>query len=507
MRDSRRQWTLVLALGVIVALGLMIPIGASHFWPAAARSVAVSASAADKTDPEPTAALDAVQKFSEAFRWVAKKVQPAVVAVSVTKSVDESASPLDDEDFFRRFFGREMPGMPRGGKGGGNGSHKYEQQGLGSGVIIEPDGYILTNNHVVAGADEIKVHLMDGRDLKAKVIGTDPPTDLALIQVKAEKLPSLALGDSDKVEVGDWVLAIGAPFGLQETVTSGIISAKGRQNVGIADYEDFLQTDAAINPGNSGGPLVNMRGEVVGVNTAIASRSGGYMGVGFAVPSNMVSEIIKRLRKGGEVVRGWLGVSIQKLTEEMADSMGLKVKEGVLVSQVFDGGPAGKGGLKAGDVVVDFNGKPVKTPQELQTAVAWTEPGKSADLTVVRNGKEEHVKITVEKRSEHPEAQAQATAPAEVKDLGIQVGAVTPEAAERFGYKIGGGVLITKVGPQSLGAQAGLEEGMLIIQANRKEIHSVAEFTEAMKNADLAKGVPLLVRMGNNQIFVLIKKQ
>jgi serine protease Do len=483
----------------------MVPIGASHFWPAAGKSVAVSAAAADKADPEPTAALDAVQKFSEAFRWVAKKVQPSVVAVSVTKSVEESASPFDDEDFFHHFFGRELPNMPRGN--GGNRPHKFEQQGLGSGVIIEADGYILTNNHVVAGADEIKVHLMDGRDLKAKVIGTDPPTDLALIQVKGDRLPALALGDSDKVEVGDWVLAIGAPFGLQETVTSGIISAKGRANVGISDYEDFLQTDAAVNPGNSGGPLVNMRGEVIGINTAIASRSGGSMGVGFAVPSHMVSEIVKRLRKGGEVVRGWLGVSIQKLTEEMAESMGLKVKEGVLVSQVFDGGPAGKGGLKAGDVIIDYSGKPVKTPLELQTVVAWTEPGKSAEMTVLRNGKEERLKITVEKRSEHPETQAHATAPAEVKDLGIQVGPVTPEAAERFSYKVGGGVLITKVTPSGLGAQAGLEEGMLVIQANRKDVHSVAEFTEAMKGADLAKGVPFLVRMGNNQIFVLIKKQ
>ena len=225
MWDSKRHRTLVLALGAIVACGLMVPIGASHFWPTAGKSVAVSASAADKADPEPTAALDAVQKFSEAFRWVAKKVQPSVVAVSVTKSVEESASPFGDEDFFHRFFGRELPNMPHGN--GGNRPHRFEQQGLGSGVIIEADGYILTNNHVVAGADEIKVHLMDGRDLKAKVIGTDPPTDLALIQVKAERLPALALGDSDKTEVGDWVLAIGAPFGLQETVTSGIISAKG----------------------------------------------------------------------------------------------------------------------------------------------------------------------------------------------------------------------------------------------------------------------------------------
>ena len=231
------------------------------------------------------------------------------------------------------------------------------------------------------------------------------------------------------------------------------------------------------------------------------------MGVGFAVPSNMIAEIMKRLRKGGEVVRGWLGVSIQKLTEDMADSMGLKVKEGVLVSQVFDGGPAGKGGVKAGNVVIDYNGKHVKTPLELQTAVAWTDPGKSADVTVVRNGKEERLKVTVEKRSEHPEALAHAAVPAEVKDLGIQVGPVTPEAAERFGYKVGQGVLITKVTPSGLGAQSLLEEGMLIIQANRKEIHSVADFTEAMKGVDLAKGVPLLVRMGNNQIFVLIKKQ
>jgi serine protease Do len=332
---------------------------------------------------------------------------------------------------------------------------------------------------------------------------------VALIKVKADRLPSAEFGDSDKMQVGDWVLAIGAPFGLEWTVTAGIISATGRHNVGIADYESFIQTDAAINPGNSGGPLVNMHGQVIGLNTAIASRSGGNMGVGFAVPANLAKEVVKRLRETGKVVRGWLGVGIQKLTPEMAESMKLKTDEGVLVSQVFEGGPADKAGIKAGDVVLEFSGKALKTPDELQTAVAWTAPGAKADIVVLRDGKRQTLKVTVETRAEQPEAAiSQAPgAPSNLKDLGIEVGNVTPEAAQRYGYKAGQGVLITDADAGGLGGLAGLRAGMLILQAGGQKVASVAELKQVMAKADLAKGIPMLVRAGDRQMFVLIKKR
>jgi serine protease Do len=410
------------------------------------------------------------------------------------------------DDFLRRFFGlqpEEGP-LPKGKAP----SRKFQRQGLGSGVIVDSGGYILTNNHVVEGADEILVHLADEREFKAKVIGTDPPTDIAVIQVKAADLPVAQLGDSDKAEVGDWVIAVGAPFGLEQTVTAGIISATGRSNVGITDYEQFLQTDAAINPGNSGGPLVDMRGQVIGINTAIASRSGTYMGIGFAVPIDLAREVMKRIRETGHVTRGWLGVGIQRLTPELAESMKVKSDEGVLVSQVMEGGPAEKAGLKAGDVITEFGGKAVKTPDELQNTVAWTAPGTRADMVVLRDGKRQTLKVTVDKRPEQPEALAAAPgAPSNLKDLGIDVSAVTPEAAKEYGYTPGQGVLVTGVDPAGLGAAVGLRPGMLIIQAAGQKVGTVAALREALSKADAAKGIPMLVRAGDRQMFVLIKKR
>jgi len=303
------------------------------------------------------------------------------------------------------------------------------------------------------------------------------------------------------------VIAIGAPFGLEWTVTAGIVSATSRHGVGVADYESFIQTDAAINPGNSGGPLINTRGQVIGLNTAIASQSGGYQGVGFAVPSNLARQVMEQLRKTGEVVRGWLGVSIQKLTPELAESMKLKATAGVLVSQALEGGPAEKAGLKTGDVIVEFGGKPVKSPDELQTAVAWTAPGTKVDVVVMRDGKRVDLKVTVEKRAAGVEMAAAPGAPSALKDLGIQVSGITPDAIQKYGYKPGQGVLITKVDPGGLGDMAGLKAGMLILKVGDQAVKSVAELETAMGKVDLAKGVPLLVRSGQNQIFVLLKKQ
>ncbi|MCX5684772.1 MAG: Do family serine endopeptidase, partial [Planctomycetota bacterium] len=399
MRDIRLLIVLAASMGMIVLGGVVVPAALNALAPLAARPAsAMAAEPVAKTEEPLPPALAEVDRLSAAFREVAKRVKPAVVSVTTTQTLTASESPFGDmgDDFLRRFFGQGGPSTAPRGKAPA--PRKFQRQGLGSGVIVSPDGYIMTNNHVVEEAQEISVHLSDGREFKAKVIGTDPPTDVAVIKIMAENLPVAPLGDSDKAEVGDWVLAIGSPFGLEETVTAGIISATGRSNVGITDYEQFLQTDAAINPGNSGGPLVNMRGQVIGINTAIASRSGGYAGIGFAVPANMVREVMKRIRETGHVTRGWLGVGIQRLTPELADSMKLKADQGVLVSQIMEGGPADKGGLKAGDVVVEYAGKPVKTPGELQNTVAWTAPGTKAEIVVVRDGKRQTLTVTVEKR-------------------------------------------------------------------------------------------------------------
>jgi serine protease Do len=508
MRDIRLLIVLAASLGLIVVGGVLVPAALNAVAPPAARPAGAMAAEAVTKAEEPLPPVPAdVDRLSAAFREVAKRVKPAVVSVTTSQTMTVPESPLGDmgDDFLRRYFGQGGPSAAPRGKAP---ARKFQRQGLGSGVIVSPDGYILTNNHVVEEAQEIAVHLADGREFKAKVIGADPPTDVAVIKIMAENLPVATLGDSDKAEVGDWVLAIGSPFGLEETVTAGIISATGRSNVGITDYEQFLQTDAAINPGNSGGPLVNMRGQVIGINTAIASRSGGYAGVGFAVPANMVREVMKRIRETGHVTRGWMGVGIQRLTHERAESMNLKADQGVLISQVMEGGPADKAGIKAGDVVLEYAGKPVKTPGELQNTVAWTAPGTKAGVVVLRDGKRHTLTVTVEKRPEQPEALAAAPgAPAGFKELGIEVSNVAPEAARQFGYKPGQGVLITDVETGGPGAMAGLRPGMLILQVAGQNVTSVSALREALAKADAAKGIPMQVRAGDRRMFVLLKKR
>jgi len=495
---------LVVSMAVIVAGGLGVPFLWTLTTPGERAAVSSASGAETALKDIPSDALAIADKLSELYRAAAGRVSPAVVAVSTSATVTEQISPFGDlpDDMLRKFFGQEMPGF-----GPQSPPQKFERRGLGSGVIVDAEGYILTNNHVVKDAQDIKVHLQDGRDFKAKVNSTDPMTDVAVIKIEATHLPTAELGDSDKMQPGDLVIAIGAPFGLEWTVTAGIVSATSRHGVGVADYESFIQTDAAINPGNSGGPLINTRGQVIGLNTAIASQSGGYQGVGFAVPSNLARQVMEQLRKTGEVVRGWLGVSIQKLTPELAESMKLKATAGVLVSQALEGGPAEKAGLKTGDVIVEFGGKPVKSPDELQTAVAWTAPGTKVDVVVMRDGKRVDLKVTVEKRAAGVEMAAAPGAPSALKDLGIQVSGITPDAIQKYGYKPGQGVLITKVDPGGLGDMAGLKAGMLILKVGDQAVKSVAELETAMGKVDLAKGVPLLVRSGQNQIFVLLKKQ
>ena len=504
MRDVRLLLVLVSALAIIIVSGVAVP--ALFMW-ATTGEVHVAGpearAAPEKLEPLPPVP-EGLDRLSERFRAVAKHIRPAVVAIGVSKTVEASPMPFG-EDFLRRFFGRQF----RGG-----GGRRFEQRGLGSGVIVSADGYILTNNHVVAEADEITVRLSDGREFAAEVIGTDPPSEIAVVQIKADgELPVAKLGDETTMEVGDWVLAVGSPFGLEQTVTSGIISATGRQNVGITEYENFIQTDAAINPGNSGGPLVNMNGEVVGINTAIASRSGGYMGIGFAVPISMAKNVMSRLVEEGEVVRGWLGVSIQPLTPEMAESMDVSSEEGVLISQVFDGTPAAEGGIKAGDVILTYNGEPVNEPSQLQSRVAWTKPGTEAKVVLIRGGKRKTMTVRIATRPEQAELARAARGggggggSADLEELGFQVSGVTPEAEERYGYKPGQGVLVTSVKAGSLASRAGLEEGMLILQVGGKDVSRVRDLEKIVEEADLKRGLPLLVRAGDRQMFMLLKKK
>jgi len=502
MRDVRLLLVLALAMGIIVVGGVAIPMLLSAVSPGGEPLARPQAQAKlDKLEPLPPMP-DELDRLSERFRAVAKHVKPAVVAVGVTKVVEGSPSPFGD-DFFRRFFGPQF-------RGPGGGSRQFQQRGLGSGVIVSEDGYILTNNHVVAEADEITVRMADGTEYSAEVIGTDPPSEIAVVKIDAKDLPVARLGDNESMEVGDWVLAVGAPFGLEQTVTSGIISATGRRGVGITEYENFIQTDAAINPGNSGGPLVNMRGEVVGINTAIASRSGGYMGIGFAVPINMARKVMDRLVEEGEVVRGWLGVSIQPLTPDMAESMGIEDGEGALVSQIFEGTPAADAGMEEGDVVVSFDGKAVAGPSELQSIVGWTKPGNRARVVVMRDGKKKTLTVKVAERPEQPgmaRAVPRRDKSSTLDELGIEVSNVTEEAKQRYGYEPGSGVLVTDVEPGSVAARAELQEGMLILQVAGEDVDSVDALERIVKDANLARGLPLLVRMGDRQMFVLLKKR
>ncbi len=422
-----------------------------------------------------TKAITLALELSKAFAQVAKKAGPAVVFVQVEKVVERApamepfpfGSPFDffGPDFFERFFRQRFP-------------RKFKQMGAGSGFIISPDGYILTNNHVVANASKVTVKLADGREFKAKIVGTDPASDVAVLKIEADHLPVLPLGDSDKIEVGEWVIAIGNPFGLTQTVTVGVISAKGRSGVGITDYEDFIQTDAAINPGNSGGPLVNLRGEAIGMNTAIFTRSGGYMGIGFAIPINMVKVITKQLIEKGKVVRGWLGVVIQNLNEPLAKSFGLEKPEGALVTEVAEGSPAAKAGLKSGDVIVEYNGKPVRNVAELRTMVALTPPGTKVKMVIIRDGKRRELEVTI---GQQPQSFGLLSGQDRfLKKLGFSVRTLTPDLAERFGYGTAKGVIISSVEPGSPAAIAGLTPGLLVVEVNHKKVKNMEDFAQAL---------------------------
>ena len=374
---------------------------------------------------------------------------------------------------------------------------------MGSGVIVDPSGYILTNNHVVGFADEIDVRLWDRREFRAELIGTDEKTDLAVIKIKANDLVAATLGDSDNLHIGEWVVAAGNPFGLDNSITQGIVSATGRSNVGIVDYEDFIQTDAAINPGNSGGPLVNLKGEVIGINSAIFSRSGGYMGIGFAIPVNMARTVMKSLIKDGRVVRGWLGVAIQDLDKDMAASFGFKGTEGALIGDLTPDGPADRAGIKQGDIVVRYDGQVVTNVTQLRNLVAATKPGERVDLIVFRDGTEKSLRVKIgELKAEQRGIDAQEEPSLEI---GVAIQAITPEIAQQLGVSSDEGVVVSGVEPGSVAESAGLRVRDVILKINGKSVNSVQEFRDLMKKSDLAKGVRLTVQSGDFQRYVFLK--
>ncbi len=454
------------------------------------------------TAPQPTLPGGSGQTFVD----IAKAVKPAVVNIYATKNTGRGEGPHStpfDDPFFRRFFGDEF-------------FRKFDQQpkdrkerGLGSGVIVESNGLIITNNHVVGKADEIRVTLSDKREFKAKLIGTDPKTDVAVVRIDATGLPTVPWADSDRLEVGEFVLAVGNPFGLTQTVTLGIVSALGRA-AGIAEYEDFIQTDAAINPGNSGGALVNVRGELVGINTAIFSQSGGNMGIGFAVPSNMAQSIMGQLVQTGKVVRGWLGVSIQDLTPELASQFGLGDTKGVLVSDVMEDSPAKKAGFERADVIVEYDGKPMDSPAHLRNAVAQTPVGKKVTVKIIRDKKPKTIELAI---AEQPKTMAQSgdedggesVTPTGVLS-GLDVRELTEELANRYGLKSGErGVVVVRVKPGTPAEEIGVREGDLIMEINREAVTSVRAYEKIAGKLPKDHPVLLLLKRQGRTIYLTLR--
>ena len=445
--------------------------------------------------------VDLLTRTGRAMAEVTAAVKPGIVNILTTRTVKVGGGqdPFLDDPFFKRFFGDQF-GRQR------QQPREQKSSGLGSGVIVSPDGYIITNSHVVKDADEIKVTLTDKREFIGKIIGSDLKTEIAVIKIDAKGLPTVPWGNSDKLQVGEVVLAVGNPFGLNQTVTMGIVSALGRANVGIADYEDFIQTDAAINPGNSGGALVNVKGEVVGINTAIYSTSGGYQGIGFAIPSNMVKSIMESLIKRGKVVRGWLGVSIQKVTPELAKQFDLKDEIGALVGDVVENGPAEKAGLLRGDIIVEYDGKRIEEPYILRNMVANALPGEQHTAKILRDGTLRTMTITI------GELPADALQPLESADFqnvlrGVSVQDMNPELAKKLKVpdKIKG-VIISDIEEGSIAAGA-LMQGDVIQEVNRKRVSDVKSYKDVAAKIKKEESVLLLIFRGGSSLFVTLSQK
>ena len=440
-----------------------------------------------------------ILETGKAFSEIVSAVSPMVVNISTTKVVRRDTGPFFEDPFFDLFNPFHDFRMPK----------KWKEQSLGSGVIVSPDGYIITNNHVVEKADEIKVTLLDKRSFKGRIVGADPKTDIAVVRIDASSLPTLKWGDSEKLQVGEFVLAIGNSYGLSHTVTMGIISAVGRANVGIADYEDFIQTDAAINPGNSGGPLVNIKGELIGINTAIFSRTGGYQGIGFAVPSNMVRLVMDQLVQRGKIIRGWIGVTIQELTPELSQKFGLKKSNGALVSDVAKDSPAAKAGIIRGDVILEFNGKEVKDVSSLRNMVAQSKTGSEVSMKILRSGKEYTVKVIIVEMPREIAEVVPSHLPndSEAEALtGLTVMDLTKEIARQLGlYKDEKGVVVVKVEPGSPADEAEIKKGDIIKEIDRKKVDNLGDFNRIASNIKKDETVLLFINRGGKRFYVILK--
>jgi len=449
---------------------------------------------AEKTDAKPKDVMMVPASFSD----LADSVSPAVVNIRTEKTTKTggfrhfSRRPFGRnndpfEDFFERFFGNEMP-------------REHKERSLGSGFLVDKDGYIVTNNHVVENADEIKVRLKNGDDFDASVIGRDPKTDLALIKIdNGGNLPFLNLGDSEKLKVGQWVVAIGSPFGLEQTVTAGIVSAKGRV-IGSGPYDDFIQTDASINPGNSGGPLLNMDGEVVGINTAIIS---GGQGIGFAIPANLAKGIIGQLKTTGEVTRGFLGVSIQNISEELAEYYGIKDGKGVIVAEVVPGAPADKAGIEVQDIIIEVNGEKIDDNRRLSAMIAAIEVGKIVEIKALRDGKEKTYKVEIGRMSDDGIASAPKKTDSE-SDLGMNVAELTPEMARRLNINEKTGVVVTEVKAGTKAEEAGIMHGDIIKEINHKPVNTISEYNEIIDDIDKGDSIQMFIKR-SNEGFIVIK--
>jgi serine protease Do len=496
-KNKIRILSISAGLAVFVCLGLLLTIGASK---------------SSQENPKPAAISESTVapalQLEKAFAAVAAHVKPAVVSVYSEKTVKYEAPdfpfPFGDE-FFHQFFGQQFPnpqGRPR--------EYKVPQRGMGSGMIIDKQGHILTNYHVVDNVDKLNVRLADQRRFDAEIVGTDPRSDVAIIKIKGkvpDDLPTVDLGDSDALQAGDLVIAVGAPFGLIQTVTQGIISATGRQDVGISDYEDFLQTDAPINPGNSGGPLVNMRGQVIGMNSAIATSVGQFGGVGFAIPVNMIKTMLPTLIKGGKITRGLLGVVIQEVNADLAKQFHLSGAEGALVSQVKPDSPAAQAGIKVGDVIVAYDGKKVEDTRQLRNWVAATMPGTRVKIDVIRDGKRETLTATVGTlTAETAEAGAAPSGSEEqLAALGLKAKTLTPQLARQYGLENEKGVLITGVEGGSVASMAGLQAGDLIAEADRQPVTNVRELAGVLAKAKNKDRVLFLIKRQGGSLFVVLQ--
>ncbi|MBI3609730.1 MAG: DegQ family serine endoprotease [Nitrospirae bacterium] len=424
-----------------------------------------------------TAGMKAIQELENIFVDIADRVKPAVVNIS--PATHPTAKPGES---------------PRG---------RPPESGSGSGVIIDKKGYIVTNNHVVGEAADVEVRLSDKSHFTGKVIGKDPDTDVAVVKVETDHdLPFVTLGDSSSVKVGQWVIAVGNPFGLDRTVTVGVVSALGRENVNLSRYEDFIQTDASINPGNSGGPLFNLNGEAIGINTAIINFA---QGIGFAIPSNMVQNVVNQLISKGKVVRGWLGVGIQPVTADLASKFNVKEEEGVLVNEVFEGDPASKAGMQPGDIIIKLEGKTVDTPQTLSRLIASIPPGKDAAFEIIRDGKRKNLSVKLGERKEEAVTASIPKQPEMV--LGLSIQDLTPELADRLKLKEEKGVLVTKVEPGSAADSEGIKEGDLIKEVNRNKVDNSDDFKNAIGR--IKKGESVLIRIirENRAFYVVLKTQ